>query len=254
MRIVLLTQDEPFYLAPNLETLLRGMPDHSQVVACVLFDASPFGGKSSFLNKLTLTLRVFGLRFFLRYSLRFLFNRLNPQKRVRRILKRHHVPILRLSKSVNHPESLSLIKRFQPDLLISIAGNEIFKAPLIELAPKGCLNVHTALLPDYRGLMPTFWVMKNGESQTGVSIFFVDEGIDSGPILLQQVVDIGDKSLEELILCTKEIGIGLTIEAIDRIHRNDYSLIQNDISKGRYFSFPSREDVKAFYARGKKFY
>ena len=45
--------------------------------------------------------------------------------------------------------------------LISILGNQIFKKPLIELAPKGCINLHTALLPKYRGLMPTFWVLKN---------------------------------------------------------------------------------------------
>jgi len=254
MRIVLLTQDEPFYLAPNLDTLLKGIPDHSQVVACVLFDASPFGGRSSFLSKLALTLHVFGVRFFLRYSLRFLLDRLTPGKRVRRVLRRHHVPILRLGQGVNHSDSLALIEGFRPDLLVSIAGNEIFKAPLIKLAPKGCLNVHTALLPDYRGLLPTFWAMKNEERQTGVSVFFVDRGIDSGPILLQQAVEIGDKTLEELIRCTKELGIKLTIEAVNRIHRGDCPLIRNDISKGRYYSFPTREDVKEFYARGKKFY
>jgi methionyl-tRNA formyltransferase len=155
---------------------------------------------------------------------------------------------------VNHSDSLALIEGFRPDLLVSIAGNEIFKAPLIKLAPKGCLNVHTALLPDYRGLLPTFWAMKNEERQTGVSVFFVDRGIDSGPILLQQAVEIGDKTLEELIRCTKELGIKLTIEAVNRIHRGDCPLIRNDISKGRYYSFPTREDVKEFYARGKKFY
>jgi len=50
------------------------------------------------------------------------------------------------------------------------------------LAPKGCLNLHSALLPKYRGLMPSFWVLKNNENKTGVSVFFVDKGIDSGPI------------------------------------------------------------------------
>ena len=65
-------------------------------------------------------------------------------------------------------------------------GNQIFKKQIIELAPKGCINLHTALLPKYRGLMPTFWVLKNNEKYTGVSVFFVDKGIDSGPIIVQR--------------------------------------------------------------------
>ena len=51
------------------------------------------------------------------------------------------------------------------------------KKQIFNLAPKGCLNLHTALLPKYRGLMPTFWVLKNNETHTGVSVFFVDKGI-----------------------------------------------------------------------------
>ena len=75
-------------------------------------------------------------------------------------------------------------------MLVSILGNQIFKRKLIDLAPKGCINLHTALLPKYRGLMPTFWALKNNEKNTGVSVFFVDEGIDSGPIIIQKKVVI----------------------------------------------------------------
>ncbi len=63
-------------------------------------------------------------------------------------------------------------KGFKPDMLISILGNQIFKKPLINLAPKGCLNLHTALLPKYRrGLMSTFWVLKNNEQVAGGYFF-----------------------------------------------------------------------------------
>jgi methionyl-tRNA formyltransferase len=61
-----------------------------------------------------------------------------------------------INGSINSKYSLAIIKSYNPDLLISIAGNQIFKQPLIELATKGCLNLHTALLPKYCGLMPSF--------------------------------------------------------------------------------------------------
>ena len=82
---------------------------------------------------------------------------------------------------------------------MSVAGNQIFRAALLEVAHKGCLNVHSALLPRYRGLMPTFWVLKNGEKETGVSVFLVDKGIDSGPIVVQKRVPITTDRLENLI-------------------------------------------------------
>ena len=69
----------------------------------------------------------------------------------------------------------------------------------------GCINLHTALLPKYRGLMPTFWVLKNNEKNTGVSVFFVDEGIDSGPIIVQKNISIGNMTQQELIVKTKKL-------------------------------------------------
>ena len=102
--------------------------------------------------------------------------------------------------------------------------------------------------------MPTFWVLKNNERYTGVSVFFVDEGIDSGPIILQEVVEIGNKTQQELIKETKRIGMDLIIRSIDLIQKNEVQLITNADSKKTYYSFPTREDVVEFKRIGKKFY
>jgi len=254
MRIVILTQDDPFYLAENLDYLIPRIPPHSQVAACVVFQVSPFGKQGTILDKARLTYDVFGLRFFIRYSFNYICNKLNREKSVLSVLQKHGVPILKLQENVNAPQSLELIKTYNPDLLISIAGNQIFKRPLIDLTPKGCLNLHTALLPKFRGLMPTFWVMKEDEKWTGVSVFFVDEGIDSGPVLVQKKVEIGDKTLEELIRRTKKVGMDAIIEAIELIHQDDYKLIENDASQMSYYSFPTKRDVKYFLKSGKRFY
>ncbi len=103
--------------------------------------------------------------------------------------------------------------------------------------------------------MPTFWVMKNDEEYTGVSVFFVDEGIDSGPILVQRKVKI-EKSWtqRDLIKHTKKIGMDAIVEAIEKIDTGNYELIPNPQEESSYYSFPTREDVKDFYSKGKKFF
>jgi methionyl-tRNA formyltransferase len=254
MRIVLVTQDSPFYLAQNIDYLSRKLPGHSSVVGCVLLTASPFGKKESGLQKVSSTYRVFGFRFFLHFAAGFLAGKILPSRRVAHILSKHRIPIIHLKKSINSRESLECIRGYSPDLIISIQANVIFKKRLIELPAKGCLNVHTALLPRYRGLMPTFWVLKNDERETGVSVFFIDEGIDSGPILVQKRIAIGDRSLDRLIRDTKRLGMDALLESVDLIERGEYELIENDDAKKTYFSFPTREDVKEFLAKGKKFF
>ena len=102
--------------------------------------------------------------------------------------------------------------------------------------------------------MPTFWVLKNNEKKTGVSVFFVDEGIDSGPIVVQEKVDIGQKTQEELILLTKKIGMESISKAVDLIEKNEVVLIENDNSKMTYNSFPTKEDVKIFRENGSRFF
>lgn len=122
------------------------------------------------------------------------------------------------------------------------------------MAPEGCLNLHTALLPKYRGLMPSFWVLKNDENYTGVSVFFVDEGIDSGPILVQKKIKIDNRTQQELIRYTKKIGMDAIIEAIELVQSGNYKLISNPDKKMTYYSFPTRKDVKEFRKKEKKFY
>ena len=185
MRVFLITQDDPFYITRTIKELIHELKkDGHQVIGSAASRPSPFGKKESFLRKALKTYSIFGLYFFLRYSYLYLLNRFVRNLNLSRVLSDYNVPEIKLDDSINHGNSLKKIRDLNPDILISIAGNEIFKQPLIDLAPKGCLNLHTALLPKYRGLMPTFWVLKNNEKFTGVSVFFVDEGIDSGDIVV----------------------------------------------------------------------
>jgi len=254
MRIVIITQDDPFYLAKNLDYLFSLINNEHEVVGCVVSSVSPFGKKETFFQKAVKTAKIFGLGFFTRYTFKFIASKLNRKNNVKKVLVSRNIPEIGLADSINSHESLETIRSYKPDLLISIAGNEIFKKPLIELAPKGCLNLHTALLPKYRGLMPSFWVLHNQEKYSGVSVFFVDEGIDSGPILVQKQIDLCDLNQETLILKSKKLGMEAINEAINKINEGDFVTLENKSEEKSYFGFPTRKNVKEFLSVGAKFY
>ena len=253
MRILIITQNEPFYLSNNLNYLFTNLPTDHKVVGCLVADASPFGKKESFLTKVLNTKKTFGLNFFMYYSSKFIFSKLF-KKSVKRVLKDFNIPLIEIQGSINSIRNLDLISSFKPDLLVSILGNQIFKKPLLEIAPNGCINLHTALLPKYRGLMPSFWVLKNNEKYTGVSVFYVDKGIDSGPIIVQEKVEIGNRTQEQLIKHTKKIGMDCILKAIDLINSYNVKLIENNPKDKTYFSFPTKNDVRVFKQLGKRFF
>ena len=253
MRIVIITQNEPFFLVENLKYLIDILPNHSQIVGCIVTDVSPFGKKESFRLKAINTLKIFGFEFFIYYSFKFFKSKFSNQS-IMKLLSRNKISNIKLSSSVNSKDSIEIIKSYSPDLLVSILGNQIFKKNLLNLAPKGCINLHTALLPKYRGLMPTFWVLKNSEKYTGVSVFYVDDGIDSGPIIVQEKVEIGHSTQAQLIKITKKIGMESIAKAIDLIYKNKVILISNPDSEKTYYSFPTRKDVTEFRKANKSFF
>jgi methionyl-tRNA formyltransferase len=253
MRLIVITQNEPFYLKSNLEYLISILPKEHKIVGCIVNSVSPFGKKETFLEKAIKTYNTFGINFFSYYALKFIVSKVF-NKSINTFLKDNGITAIELRSSINSNHSIETIKSFKPDLLVSILGNQIFKKPLLDLAPKGCINLHTALLPKYRGLMPTFWVLKNNEKKTGVSVFFVDEGIDSGPIIVQTEVEIGNRTQKELIIHTKKLGMEAIAKSIDLIQKNEVKLIVNDASKKSYFTFPTRQDVLEFKNNGKRFF
>jgi len=254
LRVVIITQDDPFYLPNAIPKLFEMIKGKHEIVGCFLLSASPFGKKESLILKSIKTFKIFGLHFFLRYLCLYVWRKIFSRQTMQKLFKKRDIPILKSEISINASQSLDWILAQKPDILVSIAGNEIFKNQLIKLAPKGCLNLHTAALPKYRGLMPSFWVLHNGESQTGISVFCVDEGIDSGPIVVQKFIEVGDTTLERLIQKTKLAGMEAIAEALDVMMRANPKFIENNNSKASYFSFPTANDVRAFRRSGAQFF
>jgi len=91
---------------------------------------------------------------------------------------------------VNAPESLAVLRDLKPDVLVVAAFGAILRKPLLDLAPRGAVNVHASLLPAYRGVAPVPWCLIHGHRTTGVTTLAMDAGVDTGPTLLRRPVDI----------------------------------------------------------------
>lgn len=89
-------------------------------------------------------------------------------------------------------EFLEILKSKGPDLIIVVAFGQILKKELLDIPLYGVINVHASLLPKYRGAAPIQWAIINGEKETGITIMRMDEGLDTGPILYQKAITIGE--------------------------------------------------------------
>jgi methionyl-tRNA formyltransferase len=124
----------------------------------------------------------------------------------------------------------------------------------LTLPPHGCINVHGGPLPKYRGRLPSFWALLNGERETGVTVHFMNEELDDGPIILQRRVSIvPGETQHSLILKTKRVGTELLLEALDRLEKGSVETLPNDRSQATYNTFPTPEDGRKFRRLGLRF-
>src|SRR3972149_3191929 len=93
-------------------------------------------------------------------------------------------------QKLKDPAFLDELGRLSPDLIVVVAFGRILRPEVLQLPRLGCMNVHASLLPKYRGAAPIAWAIIKGEKQTGVTTFKMDEGMDTGDIYLQEVVEI----------------------------------------------------------------
>jgi methionyl-tRNA formyltransferase len=253
IRIAILTQDEPVYLTDNLIYLINNLPKNAIVSSVYFFETSPFGKKLNFSQKVLTALKTFGIRFMAKHTVRRVIARIFGAN-ISRFLEKNDIIKRKLTGNINSNENLEFFRSQSYDLMISISGNQIFKSELLSIPKMGILNLHSSLLPMYRGLMPTFWALKNQDEYTGVSVFIVDEGIDTGSIVIQKRIPISSRSQHALAKETKRVGMDAIIEAVEKVSDNaaiDY--VKNFSAIDDYYGFPTRSDVRVFYKKGNKF-
>jgi methionyl-tRNA formyltransferase len=172
---------------------------------------------------------------------------------LRAMAREHKVPLLG-SADVNSPQTMEVVRSWRPELVISVYLNQRIKAPLIALPGLGCINIHPALLPRNRGLFPYFWVLANGDEETGVTVHWVDEEFDTGGIILQERLPVRpDDTVQSLAYRSCVLGADMLVEAVRLIEEGATPSIQQDESRASYFSWPKRADLRRFHERKRSF-
>jgi methionyl-tRNA formyltransferase len=254
LRIVIITQDEPLYIPLVIEKILKERDDIFAVIA-----VPPYVKSSSFLSTIKLRLQTYGIDYVVKVSFIFIISkildRLNYVRpfSIKRLSKLYDVKYI-FTANVNDDRFLNEFEKIDPDLIISISPPQVFKKRILSIPRLGIINVHGALLPGYRGLQPSFWVLANEERITGVTIHYMNEKLDEGGIILQEKVDIDkDDTQFSLIYKTKKTGAKLILASINLIERGHPRTENSNSDAGSYYSFPTREDVKRFRQRKRKF-
>ena len=159
----------------------------------------------------------------------------------------------RVITNSNDPAYVRHIRALAPDLIVSYSAPQIIKPELLGVPKYGIINVHGALLPDYRGCLPSFWYLYHGEKVGGATVHFMSADIDDGDIIEQGSVDLSDcDSMFRLMKKTKARGGELMVKAITDLADGTVERRKNETDKGSYFTWPTVEQAREFRARGKR--
>lgn len=140
-------------------------------------------------------------------------------------------------QNINEPKSLEKLRQFNCDIFVSMSFNQIFKSEILNLTPNGFINCHASALPFYRGRNNLNWVLINDEKEFGVTVHHIDEGIDTGDIILQRKYPITDKDdYQTLLERAKKHCADILYDSLCLIEKGDAERIdQNSIDpEGSY--------------------
>ena len=257
MNLFLLTQPDAFYIPKLLNQFMEEKPVSVDVVgAAVLPGEIVVENVPDYLRLMGVRGTVLnGLDFARHKALDFLDRAvgIDGLYSVRGALRAHDIPE-DSPENVNDQAFLDFLSEQDVDLVISIACPQIVREDLLNCPPEGVINIHGALLPKYRGKLPSFWVLANGEEKTGVTVHYINEQLDDGPIIVQKEVPIRpDDTLHSLVLRSKvQYGASALADAVQQIEDGTVELEENPEAEATYFSFPDIEAIRRFRERGRR--
>jgi methionyl-tRNA formyltransferase len=247
MRIFVVTQEEAVYLPTFIDTLLqeRGRDVCGMVILPELMP------NTSWARTLRDHFDLYGPGGFARLLGRYGFHRgLDYLQRLVPVPGVHSVAAaarrngvrLYQTHSVNAPAFLDTLAQLSPDVVVSVNASQKFGKRLLAVPRWGCINVHGALLPRYRGRLPSFWVLANGEQETGATVHVMNTDLDDGPIIRQERIVIEPADTQHTIIRkTKRLGCRLLLEALELIESRRVVLFPNERARATYYSFPPRD-------------
>ena len=164
------------------------------------------------------------------------------------------LPVAQPEKIRNNAEFRVQLEAIAPDAIVVVAYGRIIPPWMLALPRLGCVNLHASLLPKYRGAAPIQWAVAMGDTVTGNTTMLLEEGLDTGPILMQQAHDIAPgQTAEELFPILAEVGASLLLETLDGLAGGSIRPRPQDEQSATYAPLLTREDGHLdFAARGAK--
>jgi methionyl-tRNA formyltransferase len=148
------------------------------------------------------------------------------------LAEQHNIKVFQPERLSKSPEIVQAMRDLAPDLIVMVAFGQILKKEVLNMPPKGVINVHASLLPKLRGAAPVNWSIINGDTVSGVTTMFTESGVDTGPMLLKKETNIdSDMTAEQLARVMSIDGADLLIETIEKLIDGTLVAVRQDDSK-----------------------
>jgi methionyl-tRNA formyltransferase len=160
------------------------------------------------------------------------------------------LPVVQPEKIKNNPDFRARVESIKPDAIIVVAYGRIIPEWMLNLPRLGNINLHASLLPKYRGAAPIQWAVANGETVTGATTMRIDQGLDTGDMLLQRFLPIQpDQTAEQLFPLLAESGAGLMRETLEGLEAGTIQPIPQDNAAASLAPILQREDALVDFTR-----
>lgn len=160
---------------------------------------------------------------------------------VKQLALQHNIPILQPS-TIKTEDFFQTLKELEPECIVVVAYGKILPPTILNLPPKGCINVHASLLPQYRGSAPIHWSVINGERETGVTTMFMDEGMDTGDMILKKQLTINHHDNVGVVHDRlAKLGAELLVETLGLLKKNQAPRTPQDHSLATYAPMLTKE-------------
>ena len=160
---------------------------------------------------------------------------------VKRVALNHHIPVFQPTK-LREPEAIRQLRKYPADVMVVVAFGQILPKQVLEMTRYGCINVHASLLPAYRGAAPIQWAIINGEKRTGITTMRMDEGLDTGDMILkEEVVITSEETGASLHDKLAKVGASLLVETLRAIEEGRVTFEKQGDSPTSYASMLKKE-------------
>ena len=239
-----------------IKSLLVSSPSNLNYVVIIVLPVRPknMSPYEFILNQL----QVFGLAQFLKVGIMYTFRKcvascFSDAYSLRKVAKNNNTFIIK-TNTLKDDNVKKVLKSFSADVIVSVASSRIFDKEILSIPRFACINVHAGKLPKYRGVNPSFWALLNREKESAVTVHFMNESIDDGEIIQQDIFNInGITSLHEVYMKVLEIAPRTVLNSLIAIENGTVKTMKNPRSTSSYYSYPRKDDGRRFRFLGLRF-